>query len=146
MQKLNLKIITPERIIYDGQVQSVILPTLDGQVGILANHIPYMAPLRADELIIHQEGDAKNPEDTVSLAIDFGLAEFVDNQLLVLVAQASSAEEIDLQMAEQARARAQEVMSQDVDQEEYTNALALFERESAKIKVAHKYRLKRGLA
>ncbi|MBQ6438216.1 ATP synthase F1 subunit epsilon [bacterium] len=141
MNKFHLKIITPEKIIFDDQVTQVILPTTDGQVGIMAGHVPYMAPLKADELRVFA-GREHDDDHEQAFAIDFGLAEFVDNHLVVLVAEAASAEMIDLDLAEQAKARAQELMAQKVSDEDYTNALAMLERETAKIKVASKYRLK----
>ena len=58
MKKFTLKVITPQRVIYDGQVREVVLPTTAGNVGILADHVPYMAPLKADELVIIK-GDEK---------------------------------------------------------------------------------------
>ena len=140
MKKFNLKIITPEKVIYDQQVHEVILPTKDGQAGILAEHAPYMAPLNADELVIFEE-ESRDPEHIISMAIDFGLAEFSDNQLTILVGEAEPAAEIDLALAEQAKKRAQELMKEQIDDEdEYAHALALLEHEIAKIKVANKYR------
>lgn len=142
-KKFSLKVITPERVIYDGQVREVILPTLSGNVGILADHVPYMAPLKADELVIIPNHEKKTDE-LVSLAIDFGIAEFVDNQLVILVAQAATAGEIDLEISKQARERAEALMKEKVaDKEGYAAAQALLNREIAKIKVANKYRLKK---
>lgn len=144
MKKFALKIITPEKTIFDEEVVEVILPTKDGVVGILADHVPYIAPLHADELLVYKTKD--KADDVISFAVDFGLAEFADNQLLVLVAEASEAASIDLAMAEAAKKRASELMKQTVSDEDYANALALIERETAKIKVASKYRLKRRVS
>jgi F-type H+-transporting ATPase subunit epsilon len=142
MKQFKLKVITPEKIIYDGLAREVDLPTREGMVGILINHLPYMAPLCADELII-KVGEDENLSDDISLAIDFGLAEFVNDQLTVLVAEAAKAEEIDLDLAQKAKERAQKLMEEKVeDIEGFAQAQALLEREIAKIKVANKYRLK----
>ena len=140
MKTFQLKIITPEKVIFDEPVMEVLLPTKDGQVGILARHVPYIAPLHADELVVYK---SKQPDDILSFAVDFGLAEFADNQLLILVAAASAAADIDLERAQAAKERAAKLMRETVSDEDYANALALIERESAKIKVASKYRLKR---
>jgi len=144
MNKFTLKIITPERIVLEQEVEEVLLPTREGIVWILANHVPYLASLRADELVVYPT-KVKDSEP-LSFAIDFGLAEFAHNQLLVLVASAAAAAEIDLQLAEQAKKRADELMAQTLTDEDYANALALIEREQAKIKVASKYRLKHRVA
>ena len=141
MNKFRLKIITPEATIFDDDVTEVILPTSEGEVGVLAGHVPYMAALKANELRIYRN-DKRGDEAAESFAIDYGLAEFVDNYLVVLVAQAASAETINLDLAQEAITRAQELMKQKVSEQDYTQALAMLERESAKVKVASKYRLK----
>lgn len=145
MKKLKLKIITPEKIAYEREVREVILPTAgSGQVGILADHVPYLAPLKADELLIKVNDDDKL-DQFESLAIDFGIAEFADNVLTVLVADALRANEIDLKRAEAARARAEELMKEKFeDVQEYTRMVAILERELARIKVAEKYHHRRG--
>lgn len=139
-KKLTVKVITPEKIVFEAQAREVILPTEAGMVGILADHVPYLAPLRAGELQVQLE-DGDKPEKFASLALDFGVAEFNNNQLTILVGSAARAEEIDLDLAEKARARAQALLKEELkDSEEYTHALAMIEREAAKIKVAAKYR------
>ncbi|MDO5561818.1 MAG: ATP synthase F1 subunit epsilon [bacterium] len=139
-KKLTLKVITPEKIVFETPAREVILPTTDGMVGILADHVPYLAPLKAGELQAKLEAGDK-PDKFISLALDFGVAEFNNNQLTILVGSAARAEEIDLDLAEKARERAQALLKEELkDSEEYTHALAMIEREAAKIKVAAKYR------
>lgn len=138
-KKLTLKVITPEKIAFEAAVREVIVPTEDGMVGILADHLPYLAPLKAGELVVKFEATDK-PEKYESLALDFGVAEFKDNVLTILVGSAARASEIDLKLAEEARARAQALLKEELkDSEEYSHALAMIEREAAKIKVASKY-------
>ncbi len=140
MKKLKVKVITPEKIVFEAEAREVLLPTEDGIVGILADHLPYLAPLKAGELLVKMEQTDK-AENFLSLALDFGVAEFYDNVLTILVGSAARAEDIDVDLAEKARARAQELLKEELkDSEEYTHALALIEREAAKIKVASKYR------
>ena len=80
-----------------------MVPTVDGIVGILAEHLPYLAPLKPGELQIKFEAEDKADKFT-SLAVDFGVAEFCENVLTILVNSAARAEEIDLDLAEKARA------------------------------------------
>lgn len=139
-KKLTLKVITPEKVVFEAQAREVMVPTVDGIVGILAEHLPYLAPLKPGELQIKFEAEDKADKFT-SLAVDFGVAEFCENVLTILVNSAARAEEIDLDLAEKARARAQELLKEELkDSEGYTHALAMIEREAAKIKVASKYR------
>ncbi len=140
VKKLTLKVITPEKVVFEAQAREVMVPTEDGIVGILADHLPYLAPLKPGELQVKFEAEDKANKFT-SLAVDFGVAEFCDNVLTVLVNSAARAAEIDLEIAEKARARAQELLKEELkDSEGYTRALAMIERETAKIKVASKYR------
>ncbi len=141
MKSFKLQIITPEKVAYDTEAVEVILPTKDGVVGILANHVPYIAPLKADELLVYKRHDGSE-DDVISFAVDAGVAEFAGNELLILVAEASQAADIDLALAQDAKKRAQELMAQELTDEDYANTLALIERETAKIKVASKYRMK----
>lgn len=139
MKKLTVKVITPEKIVFEAEAREVLVPMEDGIVGILADHLPYLAPLKAGELQVKLEQNDK-PEKFLSLALDFGVAEFCDNVLTILVGSAARAEEIDLELAKKARARAQELLKEELkDTEEYSHALALIEREAARIKVASKY-------
>lgn len=140
LKKLTLKVITPEKLVFEAQAREVMVPTADGIVGILADHLPYLAPLKAGELQVKFEADDK-VDKLISLAVDFGVAEFYENVLTILVNSAVRAEEIDLEMTEKAKKRAQELLKEELkDTEEYTQAWARLQMETAKMKVASKYR------
>lgn len=140
LKKLTLKVITPEKLVFEAQAREVMVPTADGIVGILADHLSYLAPLKAGELQVKFEADDK-ADKLISLAVDFGVAEFYENVLTILVNSAVRAEEIDLEMTEKAKKRAQELLKEELkDTEEYTQAWARLQMETAKMKVASKYR------
>ena len=101
-----LEIVTPERIVLKQDAVSVVVPGAEGSLGILANHAPLMAELTVGEV---QMRDPSGREER--LAISGGFMEVADNTVRVLADTAEKAEEIDIERAEQAVARARERLS-----------------------------------
>ena len=52
MKNIKIKIVTPERTVYEDEVSQATLPTIDGEVTILPDHIPYITALKAGEIIL----------------------------------------------------------------------------------------------
>jgi len=77
---LQLKIITPDKTIFDDQVDHVIMPTTDGEVGIYAHHAPIMAKVKKGTIRIHLT-DSR----LLNLSFDHGLARTKDNLLTILI-------------------------------------------------------------
>lgn len=139
--KIKFKIVTPEKTVFEDEVDQVTLPVTDGQVTILPNHTSYIASLKAGEIFFK-----KNNEE-IEMATSGGFVEFDKNNLLFLADTAERVEEIDIQEAEKAKARAEELMKtrQTMDDEEYAKVAAAIERESARIRVAKKHYTKKGI-
>lgn len=99
--KLNLTIVTRERKIIETQVDEVILPGYDGELGILPGHTPLLALLKIGELR-YRTGN------TVSrLVISWGFAEVLPDRVIVLAERGFLATEIDRAAAEQERLAAE---------------------------------------
>lgn len=140
MSVINLKIITPERIVFEGEIDQATLPVSDGEVTILPKHRSYIASLKIGEIMI------KNGSEENSIAVAGGFLEFADDKLVVLADEAERAEEIDIAKAEEARARAEDLKNRVLqDETEYARVVAALELEMSKIKIAKKYLTKRGL-
>lgn len=77
---LQLKIITPSKTIFDDQVDHVIMPTPDGEIGIYAHHAPIMAKVNKGTIKIHLM-DSR----LLSLSFDYGLARTKNNLLTILI-------------------------------------------------------------
>lgn len=139
-QKINFKIITPEKTVYEDSVEQVTLPVADGEVTILPNHRSYIAALKAGEMMLKKNGEE------IHLAVAGGFLEFNKNNLTVLADRAERAEEIDLQRAEAARKRAEELKKEKItDSAEYARVAALLEKEMARIRVARKHHTRKGM-
>ncbi len=134
-QKIKFKVVTPERTVFQDEIDQVTLPTTDGEVTVLPNHMPYITVLGSGEISLKKEG-----QESI-LAVSGGFVELNKNEMVVLADMAERAEEIDLQMAEDAKKRAEESMKQKItmDESEYALVAAAIEKESARIKVAKKH-------
>ena len=102
MSSIRLDIVTAERAVYAEDVDMVIAPGVEGQLGILPHHAPLMTTLRAGELRVKKGGEE------VSLVISGGFLEVRPDKVVVLADAAERVEEIDVARAEEAKRRAQE--------------------------------------
>jgi len=101
---LFLEIVTPEGRVYSDTVDTVVLPTTQGEIGILPGHLPLLTQLAEGELRV-QKGAT-----TESLACGRGFAEIGGDKVSVLAEQAINIAAIDEDAVEKARARAEEAL------------------------------------
>ena len=128
---LGIRLLTPEGPVFDGVAQMVIVPSVAGEVGILARHAPFIAQLRVGDVRIHQ------PDGTIVVfATSEGYMAVEDDHLLVLVEQAELADELDRARAETALADAEQILS-DTALEETTRLTA----ERAKARAENRIRV-----
>ncbi len=132
---LRLDIVTIERLAFSGDVDIVIAPGVQGEMGILPRHAPLITALNAGELVFKQ-GD----EEQV-FAIGGGYLEVLDDRVTVLADSAEHAAEIDVARAEAARERAERLLKEGpadpVDRQMIEGALR---RSRVRLKVARKRR------
>lgn len=133
---IKFKIVTPDGVIVDDAVDQVTMPTTMGQITVLSNHIPLISVLTAGELVI------KKGEETTNLAVSNGVIEVRPNsELYIIVDTAERAEQIDIERAETARKRAEELMKQEnVADIDYARIQAKLEKELARVRIGKKYR------
>lgn len=139
---LKLEIVTQERRVYSADdVEMVVAPGAEGEMGILPHHAPLITALQEGIMRVKR---ASGDEEV--LAIHGGFMEVLPDQVTVLADTAERAEEIDLARAEAARQRAEELMRQHhEDKTDYARAEAALRRSSLRLKVASRRR-KRGLS
>ncbi|MDD5489885.1 MAG: F0F1 ATP synthase subunit epsilon [Candidatus Moranbacteria bacterium] len=139
--KIKFKIVTPERTVFEDQIDQVILPTADGEITVLPNHIPLISVLQAGELIAKKDGEE------IAMAVSGGIVEVRKNEMTILADTAERAEEIDMERAEEARARAEKLKEEKIrsDETDYATAAAILEKNLARIKVAKKHLTRRGI-
>lgn len=134
MSQLHLKIVTPEKEVFDGDVEMVTAITADGEIGILPDHTNLMVQIIPGELRV------KNGNKETSLATGSGLLQMVNNTLTVATDLAENAEDINEKAVEEAKARAQAALEQTLTDEEYATALANLEKALAQLKVKRRHR------
>ena len=96
-----LKIVTPDKIFYEGDAIMVELTTTEGQIGVYANHIPLTAIVSPGVLKIHEEGGVKEA------ALMSGFIEILPERITIMAEVAEWPDEIDGNRAEEARIRAE---------------------------------------
>jgi len=139
--RIKFKIITPERTVFEEEIDQATLPATDGEVTILPNHRSYIATLKSGEITLKKAGKE------INLAISGGFVEFDKNNLVILADTAEKAEEINIQWAEEAKKRAEDLKKEKIsmNDEEYARAAAAIEKEMARVKVAKKHHSRHGM-
>lgn len=94
---LLLEIVTPERLAYSDTVDAVVLPGIEGELGVLPHHAPLVSMLGVGELRIRKAGAEE------SFAIVGGFLQVRPDKVVVMAETADMASEIDLERAQQAR-------------------------------------------
>ena len=140
MSSIRLDIVTAERAVYSEDVEMVIAPGGQGQLGILPHHTPLMTTLQAGELRIKKDGRE------VSLAISGGFLEVRPDKVVVLADSAERADEIDVSRAEEAKRRAQERLNEKGKGADEARAEASLGRSLVRLKVADMARRRRKRA
>ena len=132
MSPLRLEIVTAERQIFAEDVDMVVAPGIEGELGILPHHAPLLTTLKPGELRIKKSGDE------ILLAVTGGFIEVLPDRVTILADAAERAEEIDLARAEAARQRAQERVAGHATEIDRTRAMAAMARATARLRVAQK--------
>jgi F-type H+-transporting ATPase subunit epsilon len=104
LMPLQLEIVTPEKLAYQGEVDSVQLPGSEGELGVLPHHAPLVSTLGAGELRLR-----KGTEDEF-FAIVGGFLQVLPDKVVVMAETADMASEIDLERAQEARRKAEQAL------------------------------------
>lgn len=138
--KIDLQVVTPEKIAFEGEIDQISLPTKHGQITILPKHISLVSTIIGGELII------KNGKEETLLAVYGGFVEVRKNQVRVMTDVAQRVDEIDEEKAQKARDEAQRRLKEkdqmsDVD---FADAVQQLEKSLALLKVANNIK-RRGI-
>jgi F-type H+-transporting ATPase subunit epsilon len=132
---LHLQLVTLNGIKFDDDVYEVVLPTLDGEIGVLQNHMPLISVATAGVVAVKKNRtDAGNQREL--FAISGGVIEVEHNQLKVIVDEADHADNIAEAEAEAAHERAKAMKAEAKDQVSLEHAQALVDRTSARLEVS----------
>ncbi|RMF37992.1 MAG: F0F1 ATP synthase subunit epsilon [Chloroflexi bacterium] len=136
MSTLRLEVVTQERVVFEGDVEMVIAPGVEGELGILPRHAPLMTALTTGIL------RAKRGEEEIVMAVSGGFMEVQPDRVVVMADTAERAEEIDVARAEAARRRAEARLRSRQERVDFARAEAALRRAMVRLKVAE-YRKRR---
>jgi len=127
---LHLEIVTPEQKAYSDDVDSVVIPGVEGELGVLPEHVPLMTQLLPGELRVLKGGEE------LRLAVGEGFIEISADKVAVLTDMATRETDIDESAAEDAVRRAEEAMKENkLNDEEYATVQASLQKSLAQIRV-----------
>lgn len=128
---IRLELVTPERLLVSEEVDEVIAPGYEGEFGVLPEHTPFLAILSIGILRYRKGGDVRK------VAVGGGFAEVAPDRVVVLAEVAEKAEEIDVDRARQAHARAEAALKDvSMDDETYTKASGALRRAMVRMAAA----------
>lgn len=119
MNTVQVDVVTPERTVLTMDAQIVIAKGVDGEIGVMAGHVPLVTPLEVAPLRVRNENDEK------LLAVSGGFLEIRPNKVTILAEIAELAEDIDVERAQEAKVRAEQMIEDskkndpDLKQHEY---------------------------
>ena len=139
MSKLILEIVTAEKSVFSGEVDSLTAPAHGGEIGILPNHAPFLATIDSGEIRV-----VTNKEETF-MVVSGGFLEVMQNKVTILADTVERLEEIDQERAQSALEKAQERLnSKDADADiDLDRILASIRKSQIRLKLINKRRKNR---
>lgn len=133
---IRCEIVSQDRLVYEGDVDIVVLPGAAGEMGILPHHAPLLTTLKYGFIKVRKHGN----EEIFTVA--GGVAEIQPDIVTVLADAAENIEEIDVDRAEQARQRAQDALTRGVppDTDAYLAIEAALRRSNLRLDAVRRYK------
>jgi len=138
---LQLKIVTPEKLILEELVEYVSLPTKEGEITILPNHIPLIAPLSSGDIVAFMSGEHL-PVAVVGGFVEVKNNEHGQTEVAVLADFAEHVASISDEIIEKAKAKAEELKKLAINNEivDFEHFETELERSLTRVKIADKWR------
>ena len=133
-ETLKLEIVTPQATVFSEDVEMVTLPGVEGEMGILPQHVRLMTQLVPGEMIVRKSGQDR------FLAVGEGLIEVTGDRVSIVTDMAVAAENIDEAKAEEARQRAAARLLEKLSTEEVASVNAALVRSLAQLRVKRRHR------
>lgn len=137
---IRCEIVSQDRIVYQGDVDIVVLPGAEGVMGILPHHAPVLTVLQYGVITVRTQ------KEELFFTVAGGVAEVQPDQVTVLADAAENVEEIDLERAQKAKEHAEEALKLELaqDPDRYLTARAALMRSTLRISSVQKYRRSRS--
>jgi F-type H+-transporting ATPase subunit epsilon len=135
--QLRVRLVTPERTLFEAAATAVELPSKSGYMEVLYGHAPLMAELGAGDVTIHGAPEPDSSASDTRYNVSWGFVEVLPNRVTILASDALKPDEIDIQRAQQQLDRGQKMWSEAGESEEaYDEALRVINEAEAKISSA----------
>ncbi len=140
MATMQLEIITAERQVFGDDVEMVVAPGIDGELGILPHHAPLMTILQPGEVAIRIDGQG------TFLAVTGGFMEVIGNKVTILDDACERADEIDEARAQTAVERAKERLAHQAEDLQMERAVMAIRRAQIRLNVVRRRRVRSGIS
>ena len=139
---IQFEIVTPEKTVLKDTVQQVSVPTKEGEITVLPDHIPLVASLQPGIIEIVKK---KGEKDVMS--VSGGFIEILKNKVVILADTAERAEEIDIDRTEESRKRAEKSIKdiRHFDRERFVNISAVLAKELARTRAHQRWKEIKGI-
>jgi F-type H+-transporting ATPase subunit epsilon len=129
-------VVSQDRIVYTGNVDMVVLPGADGEMGILPNHSPLLTVLKFGVVTV------KVKNEIMHFTVSGGVAEVNPDQITILADAAENVDEIDIERAQKAKLRAEEMLQKAPakDTDEYLDIQIKLRKSTLRLDAARRYR------
>jgi F-type H+-transporting ATPase subunit epsilon len=138
---IKFEITTPERVVLKENVQQVTVPTRNGEITVLPNHIPLVSILQPGVIeVVKADGERE------VISVSGGFIEVLKDKVVILADSAERAEEIDIDRAETARKKAEDTKknAEKIDHVEFANLSAVIAKEMARTRAAQRWKRYKG--
>ncbi|REK69520.1 F0F1 ATP synthase subunit epsilon [Paenibacillus paeoniae] len=132
MSTFLVEIVTPERKVYQETANMVSVTGVDGELGIMPNHIPLVTPLRIAPVTIKRDGKVD------IIAVNGGFIEVRKDKIVILAESAELAKDINIERAEAAKQRAQQRLAAKQDEVDFRRAEMAMQRAMNRLNVRQK--------
>lgn len=137
---ITFQIVTPERVVFEAQILQVSIPTENGEITVLPEHLPLVSILKPGVLELKLENN-----ETEVLAVSGGFLEIVKDKVVILADTAEMAHDLNEEKIEEARKAAENIKIEATDDKDFANALGLIEKQLARSKAMKRWRKIKGM-
>jgi F-type H+-transporting ATPase subunit epsilon len=131
-KRLTLELVTPEKVAWSAPADFVVLPALEGEMGVLPGHAPYLVQLAPGEVRVTDKGETRR------FAVSGGFAEVKDDKVELFAETAEMSDQIDAARAQQALEKAKAVVKPGLDPMQLAEAEAAIRRAQVRLRVSRR--------
>ena len=131
-EKFNLEIVTPEELLFTGEVNAVIVPGVEGYLGVLPGHAPLLTELQTGIIIHYRDSEE------IRIFCSGGFLEVLEDQVSILVDEATLADHIDIEEAKNIREKSEKALSSLKQEVDYIETMQIWRKALAQLEAAEK--------